>query len=382
MNCKGKNVFSGESIDLEFDRAISRIDPVLGESHPGWYLAPGFIDLQVNGFAGVDYNSAATSAESIAASIRALHSTGVTAFFPTVITGPPEGMLGALKNLARAKQDLGEAAASIEGFHIEGPHISPEDGPRGAHPLEWVRPPDLDEFRRWQEATEGNVRLVTLSPEWPETLSYIDRLVREGVAVSIGHTKATRQQIRDAVRAGATLSTHLGNGAHATLPRHPNYIWEQLAEDRLAASFIVDGHHLPESFVKVALRAKGIERSILVTDAVAPAMCAPGPYHLGEVSIELRADGRVTMLGGERLAGSSLRMDHAIGNVMRIAGVTLAEAVTMATRNPARVGRIGGLVRGLEPGARADLVRFAFEDGQVRVLETFVNGQRVFHIAG
>ena len=199
--------------------------------------------------------------------------------------------------------------------------------------------------------------------------------------VSIGHTKASGAQIQDAVRAGATLSTHLGNGAHAILPRHPNYIWEQLAEDRLAASFIVDGHHLPGSFLKVAVRAKGVERSVLVTDAVAPAMCTPGPYRLGEVDIELRDDGRVTMRGVERLAGSSLRMDHAIGNAMRMAGVSLAEAVTMATRNPARVGRIGGRMRGLEPGARADLVRFSFEDGRVRVLETFVNGERVFPLA-
>ncbi len=287
-------------------------------------------------------------------------------------------MLGALKNLAQAKADC----PSIEGFHIEGPSISPEDGPRGAHPAQWVRPPDLDEFRRWQAAAEDNVRLVTLSPEWPEATRYIDRLTSEGVAVSIGHTKATREQIQDAVSAGATLSTHLGNGAHATLPRHPNYIWEQLADDRLAASFIVDGFHLPESFLRVALRAKGMERSILVTDAVAPAMSKPGPYRLGEVDIELREDGRVTMRGAERLAGSGLRMDHAISNVMRIAGVSLAEAVTMATRNPARVGRVGGRLRGLAPGDRADLVRFTLDDRRFRVLETFVDGQRVYSFTG
>jgi N-acetylglucosamine-6-phosphate deacetylase len=382
MKCKGLNVFSGESIELEFDRGVTSVEPVLGQAALTAFVAPGFIDLQVNGFAGVDYNSATTAVEDIAASIRVLHSTGVTAFLPTVITGAPDAMLGAIRNLAGAKEELGEAAAGMAGLHIEGPHISPEDGPRGAHPAQWVRPPDLDEFQRWQAAAQGEIRLVTLSPEWPQAAFYIDRLTREGVAASIGHTKATRRQIQDAVRAGATLSTHLGNGAHATLPRHPNYIWEQLAEDRLAASFIMDGHHLPDSFVKVALRAKGIERSILVTDAVAPAMCAPGDYQLGEVAIELREDGRVTMRDGERLAGSSLRMDHAIGNVMRMAGVTLTEAVTMATRNPARVGRIGGRFRGLEPGARADLVRFRLEDGRVRVLESFVNGQRVFGVAG
>jgi N-acetylglucosamine-6-phosphate deacetylase len=381
MLCKGLNVFSGESIDLEFDRGITRIDLSLGPAPGDSFLAPGFIDLQVNGFAGADYNSPTTPVETIAASLNSLHSTGVTAFFPTVITGPPEKMTGALKNLARAKASLGVAGVSIEAFHVEGPHISREDGPRGAHPAQWVRPPNFEEFVQWQDAAEGQIRLVTLSPEWPEAPHYIDRLTREGVAASIGHTKATRDQIYDAVSAGATLSTHLGNGAHSVLPRHPNYIWEQLAEDSLAASFIVDGHHLPASFLKVALRAKGIERSVLVTDAVAPAMCEPGEYRLGEVDIELRADGRVTMRGGERLAGSSLSMDHAIGNTMRFAGVSLAEAVVMATRNPARIGRIGPRLRGLEPGARADIVRFTLKDGQVRILETYVAGHRVFQAA-
>ena len=270
----------------------------------------------------------------------------------------------------------------MEAFHVEGPHISPEDGPRGAHPKPWVRRPDIDEFRRWQDAAQGRVRLVTLSPEWPEASAYIEKLAGEGVVTSIGHTRATREQIQDAVRAGATLSTHLGNGADSILPKHSNYIWEQLAEDRLAASFIVDGIHLPESFLKVALRAKGIERSILVTDAVMPAMCEPGPYRLGEVEVELMPDRRVVLRealrGGTRLAGSSLRMDHAISNVMRTAGLSLTEAVSMATTNPARIGRILGRQHGLRPGERSDLVRFRVESGHIEVLETYVGGNLAY----
>ena len=215
-------------------------------------------------------------------------------------------------------------------------------------------------------------------PNGPSRLHYIEQLAREGVVTSIGHTHATREQIDDAVRAGATLSTHLGNGADAILPRHPNYIWEQLAEDKLAASFIVDGHHLPDSFLRVALRAKGIERSVLVTDAVMPALCAPGNYRLGEVDVELKDDQRVVLKGGTRLAGSSLRMDAAISNVMRVAGLSLTEAIAMATVNPARVGRIGGRVRGLRPGDRSDVVRFRMEEGRLRVLETYMDGERVF----
>jgi N-acetylglucosamine-6-phosphate deacetylase len=267
----------------------------------------------------------------------------------------------------------------MEAFHLEGPYISPDDGPRGAHPVRWVRSPDSDEFQRFQEAARGNIRLVTLSPEWPSAPRFIEALVREGVVVSIGHTRATTEEIGAAVSAGATLSTHIGNGAHAVLARHPNYIWDQLADDRLAASFIVDGIHLAPSFLKVALRAKGLERSLLVTDAVMPAGCAPGHYKLGEVDVELHSDGSVRLLGGTRLAGSALRMDRALQNVMQIAGLNLREAITLATRNPARLGRIASRQRGLNPGERADLVRFRVHQatGAIEVLETFLAGHRI-----
>ncbi len=378
MKCSGRDVSTGEWVAVEGDAVIRHVDPLLGPiGEPDW-LTPGFIDLQVNGFAGVDYNAPEASHEEIGKSIRVMFSTGVTRFFPTVITGPPDRMRAALANLAGAREASPEGAA-IEALHVEGPHISPEDGPRGAHPAQWVRPPDPDEFHRWQDAAQGLVRLVTLAPEWPGAPAYIEQLQREGVATSIGHTRASRQQIQDAVSAGAVLSTHLGNGADATLPRHPNYIWEQLAEDRLAASFIVDGLHLPESFLRVALRAKGVERSVLVTDAVMPAMCPPGSYRLGEVEVELKEDQRVVLRGGTRLAGSSLRMDHAIANVMRIAGISLTEAVTMATGNPARIGRVSGRRRGLNPGERSDVVRFRLEEGRLNVLETWLSGERVFH---
>lgn len=368
---------TGELMVVEGAALLTHADDLVAPlADPGIWMAPGFIDLQANGFAGVDYNSPTTTVGEIAGSIRALFATGVTRFFPTVITGAPEDMLAALRNLGKARAS-GATGQAIEAFHVEGPHISPEDGPRGAHPARWVRPPDFDEFQRWQEATEGKVRIVTLAPEWPGAPRYIERIVSEGVVAAIGHTRASREQIRTAVAAGATLSTHLGNGADAAPPKF-NYIHEQLAEDRLAASFIVDGHHLTEAFLRVALRAKGIEHSVLITDAVAPAGCAPGAYRLGEVEVELKVDSRVVLRDGDRLAGSSLRMDAAIGNVMRAAGLTLIEAMTMATVNAARVGRIGGRMRGLRPGDRSDVVRFRVTNGRIEVLDTYVGGELVF----
>ncbi len=386
MKVTGVDVSSGASVEVTFERGITVVDHLIRPLDGAAFLAPGWIDLQVNGFAGVDYNSAASSHEEIAQSVRAMFACGVTRFFPTVITGSPENMTAALRNLASAKEAVSEGAA-MEAFHVEGPYISPDDGPRGAHPARWVRPPDLAEFERFQEGAGGNIRLVTLSPEWPEAPRFIEKIVEKGVVASIGHTRASAAQIADAVSAGATLSTHLGNGADAVLPRHPNYLWEQLAEDRLAASFIVDGFHLPPSFLNVALRAKGLERSLLVTDAVMPAGCEPGRYRLGEVDVELHADGSVRLAGGgskgaggTRLAGSALTIDRAIANVMRTAGLNLRDAVTLATRNPARVGRIASRQRGLNPGDRADLVRFRLDEatGNITILETFLAGQRVF----
>ncbi len=309
------------------------------------FTVPAFVDLQVNGFAGVDYNDPSVTHEAVAASIRRLFQTGVTRFLPTIITGSAERMESALRRLSEARQEFRRCGmpegGAIAGFHVEGPHISPEDGPRGAHPLEHVRPPDWEEFQRWQDAAAGEVRLVTVSPEYEEAPAYVAALAKAGVVAAIGHTRATADQIRAAVEAGAALSTHLGNGAHALLHKTDNYIWTQLAEDRLAASVIVDGIHLPPRFVACAIRVKGPERSILVTDAVTPAMCEPGPYSLGGMPVELLPGNRVVLRGTDRLAGSALTMDRAVSNCVRFAGVSLEAALRMASGNPARVAGLG-----------------------------------------
>jgi N-acetylglucosamine-6-phosphate deacetylase len=378
--CTGVDVTTGQPTEVFFTNTIDAVEPMLPPAAPKHWLAPGWIDIQVNGFAGVDYCSPDTPHEEIARSVQAQFATGVTRLFPTVITGTVEGMAGAIRNLARAKESLGVEGRAMEGFHIEGPHISPDDGPRGAHPRQCVRPPDIDEFKKWMDLSQGHVKLVTVAPEWPGIVSYIEEAVRHGVVVSIGHTNAAAAQIADAVAAGATMSTHLGNGAHLVLRRHPNYIWDQLAEDRLTASFIVDGIHLAPAFLKVALRAKGLERSVLVTDAVMPAGCKPGRYRLGEVDVELHPDDRVTLVGEEKLAGSSLKMHRGVENLMRLAGLTLTQAIALATRNPARAGRVPSRQRGLQPGERADIVEFQF-DAEAKAIEierVFVDGETVY----
>ena len=219
---------------------------------------------------------------------------------------------------------------------------------------------------------------MTVAPEWPGIMRLIETMVQDGVVVSIGHTGATSEQIEDAVRAGATMSTHLGNGAHGELRRHPNYLWDQMANDRLTASFIADGIHIGQNFFRVALRAKGLERCVLVTDAVMPAGCAPGDYMLGEIPVTLHPGDRVTLRGGDRLAGAALKMHHGIGHAMRLGGISLRDAVTMATTNAARVGRIAGRWRGLHTGERADLVAFDVAEGNLAVRQVWMGGERVY----
>jgi N-acetylglucosamine-6-phosphate deacetylase len=340
-----------------------------GAPAPGLYFSPGFIDLQVNGFAGVDYNHPQTTLEDIARSLHAQFATGVTRLYPTVITGAPTEMAACLRHLAIAREQLDEGDA-IAGFHVEGPHIAPDDGPRGAHPRQWVRPPDTSEFDRWQEAARGLIRIVTISPEYPGTPAYIEHIVARGVVASIGHTQADASQLADAVAAGASLSTHLGNGAHQLLRRHPNYIWDQLADDRLMAGFIVDGIHLGAAFLKSAIRAKGIERSVLVTDASTPAGAAPGRYLLADQPVDLTHDGRVVLAGTDRLAGSALFMNRGVANLIRLAGLSLAGAVRMATENPARAAH-------LQPNP-SDVVEFRVTDsGQIEVVRTWLAGRLI-----
>jgi N-acetylglucosamine-6-phosphate deacetylase len=353
--CLGVDVATDQSVAVEFAETIQSVRAT--ESDRTFYLAPGFVDLQVNGFAGVDFNDPNTPVDAIGRALDAMFSTGVTRCLPTVITGPADAMLASLRNLRRAQIEL-PGGRAIAGFHVEGPHIGAEDGPRGAHPVQWVRPPDFAEFARWQEATEGNIRLVTLSPHWQEAPAYIAALTKAGVVVSIGHTGANAEEIARAVDAGATLSTHLGNAAYKMVPKFPNCLWDQLAEDRLHASFIVDGLHLDPSFLRVALRTKSVERTILVTDAAAPAGAVPGNYRLGELDVELTNDGRVVLTGSRKLAGSALRMNNAVANLMRIGEVSLRDAIRAATINPARLVGLEGRTRGLVSGERADVVVF------------------------
>lgn len=290
---------------------------------------PGFFDLQVNGFAGIDFNGPDLTEALVAEALERMEATGVTRCLPTLITSPFERFAANARVIARM------AHPSIAGIHMEGPYLSPDDGPRGAHPREHVIPASIDDFERRQAAAGGRIVLVTLAPEVAGAIPLIEHLVRSDVRVAIGHSAASPEQIAEAIAAGATLATHLGNGCAQMLPRHPNVIWDLLAADGVFASLIVDGHHLPPSTVKAMIRAKGRERTILVTDAIAAAGCPPGRYTIGGVTCDLGADGRVSLLGTPYMAGSALTMDAAVTRAVRFTGLPLDAVVPMASTIPA-----------------------------------------------
>lgn len=370
----GRNTHDGKPIEITVSEGLIQAITASRHEDEQW-LSSGFVDLQVNGYGGVDVNMEEPDPEAIISLTAKMIAVGVTTFLPTIITASERKITAALCAVKKARQISKLVAGCVPYVHVEGPHISPMEGFRGAHPAEHVRPPDLAEFARWQNASDGLVGMVTLSPHFEGSEEYISRLTALGVHISIGHTHASAKEIRHAVDTGARLSTHLGNGVPSMIPRHPNSIWTQMSEDRLTATMIADGHHLPADTIKAMVRAKGIGRTILVSDTVALGGMPAGIYDqpIGG-RVELHSNGRLSLMGTEYLAGAVLSLKDGIARVMAMAGISLGESIQMATANP---GRFVGGVGILEVGRPADLVRFSLEGGGtgLRIEKVLVKGK-------
>jgi N-acetylglucosamine-6-phosphate deacetylase len=347
----------------------------IADLRAGW-VAPALFDLQINGCDGHSFNSDQLTITSVRHVAEVCRRHGIGAFCPTLVTNAFAALRHGLATLRLACENDQSVAAAVPAIHLEGPYISAEDGPRGAHPRQHVRPPDWDEFCRLQEAAGGRVRLVTLAPEHDGALKFIERLVAAGIVVSLGHTAAAGTRIREAISAGARLSTHLGNGSHAVLPRHDNYIWEQLAADELWASIICDGHHLPPAVVRCMVRVKTPARTILTCDASSLAGLPPGRYREWDQEFEVLPQGKIIVTATGYLAGSWAFTDLCIGNAIRFAGLSLRDGVDMAGARPREL--LGLAPQRLQPGEPADLVLFDWEQGGAfRVVATLIGGINV-----
>ena len=381
MLIRGKHFATGQVVDVFVNDTSGLITHVTAPdpahapeagSH-GLFIAPGLFDIHINGFAAVDFQNPELTADDLDRATREQRRHGTTQYLVTIVSEARDRMIACFRAVSRALEQRPELARAVPGFHVEGPYLSAEEGPRGAHRREALRAPSWEEFQQFQEAAGGRIKLITVAPELPGMMRFIEQAVASGVVVGLGHAAANAQQITDAVAAGATVSTHLGNGSHAVLPRHANYIQAQLAEDRLQATFIADGHHLPPYVVKNFIRAKGVARSILVTDAVPPAGMPPGVYRYGRVEVEAKPGGLICLPGTPYLFGAATPLEECVSNAVAWAGVSIADAITMATDHPARL--LGLAPRVLEKGAPADLIVFAWENGRIRVTAAVVGGK-------
>ncbi len=294
----------------------------------------GLCDLQVNGFAGVDFNDPTITPEAFEGSLQRILSTGVTACLPTVITGSQEWQLKCFTNLEKARKRSPIAEAMVRGYHLEGPFLNPAEGFRGCHPPESMVHPTWDHFQRLQDSAGGMIRLITVAPEIEGVLDMIPRWCDQDITVALGHCNPALEDIQKAVDAGARLSTHLGNGCAQYIPRLKNPILYQLSEDRLHASFIADGIHLNEHALKVFIRVKEDQRTILVSDATAGSCAEPGKYTLGKVILERQEEDVAYIPGTQNLAGSASTLSQCVLNVLGWFNLPFEKAIRWGSEHP------------------------------------------------
>jgi N-acetylglucosamine-6-phosphate deacetylase len=319
-------------------------------------LRKGFADLQVNGYLGVDFSSPALTAEDIHRITEALVKAGTVAFCATIITSELEIYRRNLPLIARALEQPA-LKDHLLGIHLEGPYLSTADGARGAHAPEKMRRPDAEEFQRFQEWADGKIAILTIAPELEGSLDLISFVRRNGpVRIAVGHHLAPRETLRQAAIAGATLITHLGNGCPNLLSRHENVLIHQLVNDALTAGLITDGNHLPEDFIRVALRCKGTEKVFIVSDSVPIAGFPPGIYETMGNQVRLTSSGRVENLNGPYLAGSGCNMAQCMQFLRSLRLLTEDELWQVGLENPLRILGITD-----EPGAWASLPDFRFD---------------------
>ncbi len=344
-----------------------------GPSQP--YIAPGLIDIQINGYVGVDFSGPDLTVEGVRDATKALWKAGVTSYLPTVITSDIERIKRNFAILAEARKDP-EIGQSIPGFHLEGPYISPVKGFRGAHLEKYIKPPDWEEFQEIQKAAGNGIKLITVAPELPGAIEFIRKCVASGMVVSLGHHNGTAEDISKAVEAGATMATHLGNGCANEINRHHNPIWPQLSHDQITPSIIADGFHLTEEEVRSFYKVKGPDKTILVSDALDLAGLPPGEYIRGERKLLLTPN-VVKLPEEDVLAGAASPISKCVGVIMDYTECGLAEAIRMASTNPAQILSHEDLGT-IAPGQRANMILFTMEGGELVIHETYVAGELVY----
>jgi N-acetylglucosamine-6-phosphate deacetylase len=318
------------SCDGDLLQTLECVDPHFTDTRCRW-ITPGLFDLQINGIAGTHFTEPGKTDDELARADQLIRAGGVSRYCPTLVTCSRETALAALADFRTAWEK--GIIPGAWGIHLEGPWISPEEGYRGVHRPEHIRDPDGAELSLFQECAGGLIRVLTLAPERPGAEELIRQAVNAGIVVSLGHTKADEAGIARAVRAGARMSTHLFNGCARVLDRHMNVVFSQLAEDALFGCFIADGHHMPDGTLRIAFRAKGPEKSILVSDLAHLSGLPDGEYDMEGNRVVLR-EGGIWVKGSWLLSGAARTLDRNVEYVAR-QEPGIAQSLLMATRNPA-----------------------------------------------
>lgn len=373
-----RDCISGKLIDYKEDFTLSpHKESINGDEDNMPFVGPGLIDIQINGVKGVDFNVNTLNGEELLFAAKFLLSKGVTTFFPTIITN-------SVKNINQILSVINEACIKyplldqcVGGIHLEGPFISASDGYRGAHKKRYVRAPDWELFCYFQNSSGNRIKIISLAPEWDNSSEFISKCKNENLIVGIAHSRADANQISAAVNSGACLSTHLGNSVPVMLPRHPNIIWDQLAEERLLASIVADGFHLPDSFIRVVLKVKQ-DKTILVSDATNFSGLPPGVYetHIGK-EVVLEKGGRLSMKGQNGLlAGATKLLSENVQYLLSNDLADLSTAWNMASAGPAIL--LGNRNISITSGKGNDLVFFKIMDGSIIISEVIKNGKSVW----
>jgi len=345
----------------------------------GLIIAPGLIDNQVNGFAGISFTfgGGTLSGDDVKKATEELWKAGVTTYLPTLTTNSHELLLKNFSVLGKLKDDPA-LLGSIPGFHLEGPYISPVDGYRGAHPLMHVRKPDWKEFLTLNKAAGNGIIHVTIAPEVEGAMDFIDKCKAAGIVVALGHHNGNAQQVTEAIERGARIATHLGNGCANMINRHINPLWPQLSDDRLMISIIGDGFHLNPEEIRVFYKVKGPEKTIITSDVTSFASLNPGKYITEEgETIELTPEGMLRYPAQNVLYGSASPVKKGVVNVMKVTGCSLAEAIRMTSFNPAKLYGLDD--RGeIAKGKRADIILFKLINDEMVIKKTYVRGNLVY----
>jgi N-acetylglucosamine-6-phosphate deacetylase len=298
---------------------------------------PTFFDLQVNGYGGIDFNQDDLTEQQLLTACQRLAADGVAGFLATIVTDAMDRMLTRLRNLAALRERHDVCRELIRGIHIEGPFLSPTTGYRGAHPLDAIRPASESDMDKLLDAAGGLTKLVTLAPEHDEQLRVTRKLARGGISISAGHCDPTLDQLKEAIDAGVSMFTHLGNGCPMQMHRHDNIVQRALSlHERLWLCFIADGVHVPLPALGNYLRSISLDRAVVVTDAIAPAGLGPGRYTLGRWDLLIGDDMVARAPDGSHFVGSGITMPQTLANLENGLGLARADALRLVTTNPMR----------------------------------------------